>query len=121
MNPLYILCDLPWVVFMVITIVLAPHRLLFTYLLGLASKNATIMLYPIPLNEGGGQSIGRMRYDLMWCTFRHGIADFLMIPVYLVATIHPWHLYDVLVKVICTSRIQYDTVYQVDLGEGVRR
>ena len=44
-----------------------------------------------------------------------------MIPVYLVAAIHPWHFYDVLVKVICTSRIQYDTVSQVDQGEGIRR
>lgn len=96
MNSIYIICDIPWVGLVLLTTVLAPHRLLCTYLLGLASKNATIMIYPIPENEGGGQAIGRMRYDLIWCALSHGIADLLMIPVYLIAAIHPWHFYDVL-------------------------
>jgi len=30
-----------------------------------------------------------------------------MIPVYIVAMVHPWHIGDVLVKVIATSRIDY--------------
>ena len=81
LNPFYIICDLPWLVFMAITIVFAPHRVVFTYLFGLAAKNPTMMLYPRPESDGGGVAIGRMRYDLIWCTLINGIEDFLMIPV----------------------------------------
>ena len=66
LNPFYIILDIPWVIFMVLTLVFTPHRLFFTYLFGLSKTHPTIMLYP---NGKDGYDIGRMRYDLMWCTF----------------------------------------------------
>lgn len=62
-----------------------------------------------------------MRYDLIWCTFCLGLLDVLMLPVYLIASLHPWHIGDVFVKILMTSRINYATIDSVERGEEVRR
>jgi len=62
-----------------------------------------------------------MRYDLMWCTFCLGLLDVWMLPAYLIATIHPWHIGDVFVKIMMTSRINYASIDLVESGEETRR
>jgi hypothetical protein len=76
------------------------------------------MLYP---DGKGGFKIGRMRYDLMWCSFSLGLLDFLLIPMYILATLHPWQIADVFVSVLMTKRINYTCVDFVEKGESIRR
>jgi hypothetical protein len=97
-NPFLTICDLPWVVMTLLTLLLAPWRFYFTFL------NYAKHHSHFPNDE-----VKVIRMDLIELTLAEALLDYVHIPFYILACFNPLHLSPVVLDLVLSPmRVEQD-------------
>jgi hypothetical protein len=112
LNPFYTLCDLPWLALCIILLIASPWRFLFTFW----KMSRNIEHFP---NEEVRRVID---YSLVCFSLYHAVVDYVMLPVYLISLLQPFHWKLVLQDLIISPKnaIEYKSMKEVERHESLR-
>lgn len=79
-NPVLTVCDLPWLLLMIATLVLTPWRFLTTF------RKVSAAHSHFPNDEMSIVSYQQILFSLLT-----GLLDYIMSPLYLIALVSPYH------------------------------
>lgn len=110
LNPIWTICDLPWLFLTLITAVIAPWRLVTTYYyLSQVHRH-------FPLVD-----VKSIRIDLIAYTLMEGIFDYLMLPLYLIGAINLWHWTSIFKLIWAPHAPDYQELKNVSIHESLRK
>jgi hypothetical protein len=113
MNPIYTIMDIPWLLLCILCLVGAPHRFFFTFL----KLTAKITHFKDDQNAV-------ICYKHILVSIIQGLMDYIHLPLYLIALLHPYHIGQVVTKIILgigVPDVDYKDFYGVNSREHNRR